>query len=195
MKILIVDDNKSVLRTLKLVLEPDFGQIVTANNPQIIPALLMRGDVDAVILDMNFNAGDLDGKDGLFWLERIKEMDNAPAVVMLTAFGDIQLAVDSMKQGADDFVTKPWDNENLKEILERAIAKNRRNVSDREKLKRADALQKKEAEEKSLSLEEMKLTHIKRIIKECGGNLSQASQILGVNRQTLYNQLRKENEG
>lgn len=195
MKILIVDDNKSVLRTLKLVLEPDFGQIVTANNPQIIPALLMRGDVDAVILDMNFNAGDLDGKDGLFWLERIKEMDNAPAVVMLTAFGDIQLAVESMKQGADDFVTKPWDNENLKEILERAIAKNRRNVSDREKLKRADALQKKEAEEKSLSLEEMKLTHIKRIIKECGGNLSQASQILGVNRQTLYNQLRKENEG
>ena len=195
MKILIVDDNKSVLRTLKLVLEPDFGQILTANNPQIIPALLMRGDVDAVILDMNFNAGDLDGKDGLFWLERIKEMDNAPAVVMLTAFGDIQLAVESMKQGADDFVTKPWDNENLKEILERAIAKNRRNVSDREKLKRADALQKKEAEEKSLSLEEMKLTHIKRIIKECGGNLSQASQILGVNRQTLYNQLRKENEG
>lgn len=195
MKILIVDDNKSVLRTLKLVLEPDFGQIVTANNPQIIPALLMRGDVDAVILDMNFNAGDLDGKDGLFWLERIKEMDNAPAVVMLTAFGDIQLAVESMKQGADDFVTKPWDNETLKEILERAIAKNRRNVSDREKLKRADALQKKEAEEKSLSLEEMKLTHIKRIIKECGGNLSQASQILGVNRQTLYNQLRKENEG
>lgn len=195
MKILIVDDNKSVLRTLKLVLEPDFGQIVTANTPQLIPALLMHGDVDAVILDMNFNSGDLDGKDGLFWLERIKEMDNAPAVVMLTAFGDIQLAVDSMKQGAEDFITKPWDNETLKEVLNRAIAKNRIHTADREKLKRAEVLQKKDLEEKSLSLEEMKLTHIKRIIKECGGNLSQASQILGVNRQTLYNQLRKENEG
>lgn len=192
MKILIVDDNKSVLRALKLILEPEFGQVVTVNNPQLIPALLSGGDVDTVLLDMNFNAGDLDGKDGLFWLERIKKVENSPAVVMITAFGEVEIAVEAMKLGAEDFVTKPWDNETLIITLHKAIAKNRKRISDSEMIREADAFHKEKLAEKDMSLDEIKAAHIRRVVDECSGNLSQASQILGINRQTLYNQLKKD---
>lgn len=191
MKILIIDDNKSVLRTLKLVLAPEFGQVVAMNNPKVIPALLAAGDIDAVLLDMNFDTASLDGSDGLFWLARIKELPDPPAVVMITAFGDVPLAVEAMKHGAEDFVTKPWDNAQLIATLRKAIDKNREERGRRSTLDKAERIVRREKDESRMTLDELKMNHIKRIVDQCGGNLSQASALLGINRQTLYNQLGK----
>lgn len=122
-KILIIDDNVAVLKTLKLVLDDVFNNVVTASNPQWIPNMLKAGDVDLVLLDMNFSNGKLDGKEGLFWLKRIKEEKNPLAVVLITAFGDVDLAVDSLKNGADDFIQKPWNNDRLIRIINDALEK------------------------------------------------------------------------
>ncbi len=191
MKILIIDDNQSVLRTLKLVLAPEFGQVVAMNNPKVIPALLAAGDIDAVLLDMNFDTASLDGSDGLFWLARIKEQPDPPAVVMITAFGDVPLAVEAMKHGAEDFITKPWDNAQLIATLRKAIDKNREERGRRSTLDKAERIVRREKDESRMTLDELKMNHIKRIVDQCGGNLSQASALLGINRQTLYNQLGK----
>ena len=191
MKILIIDDNQSVLRTLKLVLAPEFGQVVAMNNPKVIPALLAAGDIDAVLLDMNFDTASLDGSDGLFWLARIKELPDPPALVMITAFGDVPLAVEAMKHGAEDFITKPWDNAQLIATLRKAIDKNREEMGRRSTLDKAERIVRREKDESRMTLDELKMNHIKRIVDQCGGNLSQASALLGINRQTLYNQLGK----
>lgn len=126
-KILIIDDNEAVRKTLRLVLGTVFSKVVTLANPQLIPALIKQGDIDVVLLDMNFGAGQLNGKQGLFWLEYIKTscLPIPPSVVLITAFGDVSLAVASLKSGADDFVQKPWDNEKLIEILSEACQKHR----------------------------------------------------------------------
>ncbi len=192
MKILIIDDNQSVLRSLKLVLSSEFEQIVTMNNPQVIPALLSAGNIDAVLLDMNFNNVSMDGKDGLFWLSRIKELDNAPAVVMITAFGDVPLAVEAMRLGAEDFITKPWDNDVLITTIRRAVVKNRKDNKQKRTLSEAAGIFERVDSERRMTLEEIKLAHIRRVVDECGGNLSQAADALGINRQTLYNQLKKK---
>ncbi len=191
MKILVIDDNQSVLRSLRLILTPVFGQVVTMADPRVIPALLAAGDVDAVLLDMNFGSAALDGSDGIFWLRRIMESPDPPAVVMITAFGDVPLAVEAMKLGAADFVTKPWDNDTLIDTLRRAVGRNREARSRRDLVERAGRIVEREDDEAGMSLDRLKLTHIRRVVDRCGGNLSQAAAILGINRQTLYNQLRK----
>ncbi|MDE6012198.1 MAG: DNA-binding response regulator [Prevotella sp.] len=191
MKLLIIDDNVAVLRSLKLVLNGVFDQVVTMSNPQLLPALLSNNDVDAVLLDMNFNAQKLDGSEGLLWLELIKKRDNPPAVVMITAFGDVPLAVEAMKRGAEDFITKPWDNDELIEKLHKAIAKRDRNMEEQRLMAEAHIIKEREKDQESMTLEELKAQHIKRIIKEANGNLTLAAERLGINRQTLYNQMKK----
>lgn len=191
MKLLIIDDNEAVLRSLKLVFTGVFNHVVTVNNPQLLPALLSAGDVDAVLLDMNFDARKLDGSEGLFWLGRIKECKNAPAVVLITAFGDVPLAVEAMKRGAEDFVTKPWDNEELIAKLHRAIAKRKETMADRSAVAEANIFKVRARELNNMTLEELKTDHINHMVKECGGNLTLAAARLGINRQTLYNQIKK----
>lgn len=192
MKLLIVDDNKAVRTTLKLVLAKEFDQIVAVGDPRLLPALLQQEDVDAVLLDMNFDNRRLDGADGLFWLGRIKAMENAPAVVLITAFGDVELAVKAMKQGAEDFVTKPWDNDDLIAKLHRAIEVNRAERTDRDVVANARHVCEQEAERMSMTLDQVKMEHVKSVVEQCGGNLSQASEMLGINRQTLYNYLKRQ---
>ena len=111
--ILIVDDNKSVLTSLELLLENEFGEIVTASNPNRIDSILAGTPVDLVILDMNFKTGVNNGNEGLFWLQRIQETDKRIPVILLTAYGDVELAVKAVKNGATDFILKPWDNDKL----------------------------------------------------------------------------------
>ena len=94
-KIIVVDDNEAVLRSLRTILSHEFKTIVTVSSPVLLPALLRNGDVDMVLLDMNFGAGKQSGGEGLFWLDRILELKNPPAVILITAFGDIELAVSS----------------------------------------------------------------------------------------------------
>lgn len=191
MKLLIIDDNEAVLRSLKLVFAGVFDRVVAVNNPQLLPALLREGDTDAVLLDMNFDARKLDGSEGLFWLERIKEMENAPAVVLITAFGDVPVAVEAMKRGAEDFVTKPWDNGELIAKLHQAMEKRRERMAERAAVAQACKHNEHAKEQEHMTLEELKADHISRVVRECGGNLTHAAARLGINRQTLYNQIRK----
>jgi two-component system response regulator len=192
MKILIIDDNQSVRVSLKLVLGSEFDTITAVGDPRLLPALLAKGDFDAVLLDMNFDNCRLDGSDGLFWLSRIKEMPQPPAVVLITAFGDISLAVEAMKRGGDDFITKPWDNDELIAKLKSAIAKNRISRSDKAVLSEAKDAKAREEKQQSMTLEELKASHINSVVERCNGNLTRAAELLGINRQTLYNQLRKK---
>lgn len=112
-KIIIIDDNETVLKTLRVILSREFKTVLTVQIPTLLPALLREDDVDVVVLDMNFSTGKQTGGEGLFWLNRIRERRNPPEVVLITAFGDIELAVASLKKGAADFVIKPWDNDKL----------------------------------------------------------------------------------
>lgn len=112
-KIIIVDDNEAVLKSLRTILAHEFKTIITVSSPTLLPALLINGNVDIVLLDMNFGTGQQNGREGIFWLERILEYKNPPAVIPITAFGDIELAVASLKKGASDFIVKPWDNDKL----------------------------------------------------------------------------------
>ena len=112
-KIIIVDDNATVLKTLRMILAREFTSILTVQIPTLLPALLREDDVDVVLLDMNFSTGKQTGGEGLFWLDRIRERKIPPEVVLITAFGDIELAVASLKKGAADFIVKPWDNDKI----------------------------------------------------------------------------------
>ena len=103
----------------------------------------------------------------------------------------MEIAVKAMKLGAEDFVTKPWDNDQLIEKLKKAISKNRQQLQDKEAARKASKLEKAENERLSLTLDEVKMRHIRSVIDSCGGNISAAAQQLGVNRQTLYNLLKK----
>ncbi len=191
MRLLIIDDNAAVRATLRLLLEDIFDEVDAIENPTMIAMLSSRGNYDAVLLDMNFDNGRLDCSDGLFWLERLKSLPNPPAIVVITAFGDVEIAVKAMKLGAEDFVTKPWDNDQLIEKLKKAIATNRQRRQDRETARRVSQLEKAENERLGLTLDEVKMRHIKSVIDSYGGNLSAAAQQLGVNRQTLYNLLKR----
>ena len=118
--ILIVDDNKSILSALEILLQDDFDKITCISNPNLLLSLLDSEMYGLVLLDMNFSAGVNSGNEGLYWLSRIKEIKKDIQVVMLTAYGDVELAVKALKQGATDFITKPWDNEKLKSTLKNA---------------------------------------------------------------------------
>ncbi len=190
-RLLIIDDNSAVRATLKLLLSDEFEKVDAIENPAMIAALSSPGSYDAVLLDMNFDNGRLDCSDGLFWLERLKGLPNPPAIVVITAFGDVEIAVKAMKLGAEDFITKPWDNDQLIEKLRKAIDKNRQVRQDKEAARRAFQLESAESESLHLTLDEVKMRYIRRVIDNCGGNLSAAAQQLGVNRQTLYNLLKK----
>jgi len=111
--ILIVDDNQDVLRSLKMFLKYEFGPIHLENDPSNILPLLQKKPVEVVLLDMNFAPGERSGKEGLNWLSKIMDFDPSLAVIMLTAYADIDLAVEAIKQGAMDFIVKPWDNDKL----------------------------------------------------------------------------------
>lgn len=124
--LLIVDDNKSVLTSLELLLENEFGKVETVTDPNRIVPVLEKSAVDLVILDMNFSVGFNTGNEGLFWLQRIHELKPALPVIMLTAYGDIDLAVRSLKKGAADFILKPWNNDSLMEKIRATLRESRR---------------------------------------------------------------------
>lgn len=122
--ILIVDDNQSILGALEILLSPEFQVVSTLSNPEQIPSELKKKDYNLILLDMNFKAGVNTGNEGIYWLNRIKEIDPQVSVVMITAYGDVELAIKALKSGATDFVLKPWDNEKLLATLNSAIELN-----------------------------------------------------------------------
>lgn len=120
-RILIIDDNKSILSALELLLQPICEEVVTSPNPNQIPFLLKSKHFDTILLDMNFSAGINSGNEGLYWLKRILEHDANNSVIMITAYGDVELAVRAVKEGAVDFVLKPWENSKLIATINAAI--------------------------------------------------------------------------
>ena len=122
--ILVIDDNKSILSAIEILLIPEFHEVTLLSNPNQILTELSRKDYNLVILDMNFKAGVNTGNEGIYWLERIKETKPEISVVMITAYGDIDTAVRALKSGASDFVLKPWDNNKLLATLKLAIQLN-----------------------------------------------------------------------
>ncbi len=119
-RILIVDDNKTLLNALELALQPDFESVTCLSNPKQLPFILQTEKIDVILLDMNFVAGINSGNEGIFWLSEIKKLKPEIQVIMMTAFGDVELAVKALKMGASDFVLKPWNNVRLLETIKAA---------------------------------------------------------------------------
>ena len=130
--ILVVDDNKGILTAVQMLLGTCFEKVITISTPNKIKATLHDENIDVVLLDMNFSAGINTGNEGLFWLSEIKKEDASIQVVLFTAYADIDLAVRGIKEGATDFVVKPWDNAKLLETLKTAYTirtANRKGIS------------------------------------------------------------------
>ena len=121
--VLIVDDDPDVLTAVKLLLKTEAQEVITEKNPENLNWLLQRNQVDLVLLDMNFNSAINTGNEGLYWLRKIKEWKPAVCVIMITAYGDIDLAVRSLKEGANDFIVKPWHNEKLIDTIKELLDK------------------------------------------------------------------------
>ena len=130
--ILVVDDNKGILTAVQMLLGTCFEKVITISTPNKIKATLHDENIDVVLLDMNFSAGIKTGNEGLCWLSEIKKEDASIQVVLFTAYADIDLAVRGIKEGAADFVVKPWDNAKLLETLKTAYnirTANRKGIS------------------------------------------------------------------
>ena len=168
--IVVVDDNSAILTALKICLAAEFEHVVTLTSPDTLVATLANEqNVDAVLLDMNFSLGVNTGQDGLFWLRTIKKLHPNTPVVLITAYANVQLAVNGLKYGAADFVTKPWDNDKLIGVLRDAIDRTREVVP----------------------LDLMEQEHVRSAVEQCRGNMSKAAEMLGITRQTLYKKLKK----
>ena len=167
-KLLAVDDNPAILTALRLCLGGAFEGVVALSDPAKILSVMERENISVVLLDMNFTLGMNTGHDGLLWLRTIRKKFPHIPVVLLTAYGDIGLAVKGMKEGAADFVTKPWDNNKLLGILREAVERSR----------------------KVAPLDEVTMDYVHKVVERCDGNISEAAKLLGITRQTLYNKYR-----
>jgi two-component system, NtrC family, response regulator HydG len=119
--ILVIDDDTDVLTAVRLLLKTEVKEVTIEKNPDTIKSLLPKKEIDLILLDMNFNSTINTGNEGIFWLKKIKELSPSTAVIMITAYGDIDLAVRSLKEGAADFVIKPWHNERLLETIKESL--------------------------------------------------------------------------
>ena len=167
--LLVIDDNPSILTALKICLSNTFERILTLPRPDTAPMLLQQEQVDLILLDMNFSLGVNSGQDGLLWLRTFRRLHANIPVVLITAYADIQLAIKGLKSGAADFITKPWDNDELTRTLKDAIDRSQ------------------EVE----TLESIETTHIHKVVDKCHGNISRAAELLGITRQTLYAKLKR----
>lgn len=119
--ILVIDDDIDVLTAVRLLLKPEVKEIVTEKNPENIRSILAKQDFDVILLDMNYNSSINTGNEGIFWLKKIREFRSTASVIMITAYGDIDLAIRSLKEGAYDFIVKPWHNEKLLATIKEAV--------------------------------------------------------------------------
>ncbi|KAA5542834.1 sigma-54-dependent transcriptional regulator [Adhaeribacter rhizoryzae] len=122
-RVLVVDDESDVLFAVKMLLKTEVKEVVTEKNPENLMSLLSKQNFDVIFLDMNYKSALNTGNEGFYWLNRILERDKEATVIMITAYGDIGTAVRSLKEGATDFIVKPWHNDKLLEALETALQK------------------------------------------------------------------------
>lgn len=112
-KILIIDDEEDILLTLKMLLKKHVGSVFTSSNPYHIPRLIRQNEPDLILLDLNFKSGATTGEEGLQWLKKLNDLSPGTPIIIITAHGDVEIAVEALKQGATDFIEKPWHNEKL----------------------------------------------------------------------------------
>ena len=167
--ILVIDDNEAILTALRYCLSGTFQRIITKSSPDSVLTILNQEVVNLVLLDMNFSIGVNTGQDGLFWLRAIRKHHPELPVVLITAYADVNLAVRGLKSGASDFITKPWDNDELVRKLKDVL----------------------DAADDMATLDDMEADHIRRAIDRCHGNMKLAAEQLGITRQTLYNKMKK----
>src|ERR1700688_1367394 len=122
-RILVIDDDVDILTAVRLLLKTEAAEVLTEKNPENIRSILYKNHFDLILLDMNFNSVINTGNEGLYWLRKIRDWDAAASVIMITAYGDIDLAVRSLKEGAADFMVKPWHNEKLISTIKDALKK------------------------------------------------------------------------
>ena len=159
--ILVIDDNPAILTAVKICLAGTFERVVTLDSPEKALVTIAQENPAAILLDMNFSLGVNSGQEGMMWLS---------AIVLITAYADVKLAVRALKNGAADFVTKPWDNDELIRVLKDAIDKAGEIVP----------------------LEQLETEHVRKVLNKCDGNMKKAADLLGISRQTLYNKVKNE---
>ena len=125
--ILVIDDQEDILFTAKMLLKKHYEIIYTLNNPKNVVQLLAENEIDLVLLDMNYRIGFEDGREGLYFLKEIKKLSPNTIVILMTAFGKVETAVEGLKNGAYDYVLKPWDNEKLLETIKKGVGAARKN--------------------------------------------------------------------
>jgi DNA-binding NtrC family response regulator len=131
---LIVDDNEELLLALSMYFTPHFRKVTTLRNPNLIPEYLAKESYDLVLLDMNFTAGNTSGNEGIYWMRQILDADPTASVVLITAYGDVELAVKAIKEGATDFIQKSWDEQKILSTVLSAL-KIRRSRQEIQRLK------------------------------------------------------------
>lgn len=166
--ILVVDDNVAILTAAKICLAGVFERVLTLSTPDNILTTLLQERVDVIMLDMNFSLGVNSGQEGMMWLQAIHKRHPDIPIVLITAYADVKLAVRALKAGATDFVTKPWDNDELIRTLKDAIDKSQEVVP----------------------LNQLEADHVRSVVDKCHGNMKKAAEMLGITRQTLYNKLK-----
>lgn len=166
--ILVVDDNPAILTAAKICLMGVFERILTLSAPDNILTTLQQERVDVILLDMNFSLGVNSGQEGMMWLQAIHKRHPDIPIVLITAYADVKLAVRALKSGATDFITKPWDNDELIRTLKDAIDRNM----------------------KVVPLDQIEAEHVRLVVDKCHGNMKKAAEMLGITRQTLYNKLK-----
>lgn len=120
-KILVVDDNEDILFSIRLLLRQHVEKVTTESDPGNIPVLLKKEEFDVILLDMNFTKDAISGQEGFFWLQKILEIEPSAVVLFITAYGDVEKSVRAIKEGATDFILKPWQNEKLLATVNSAL--------------------------------------------------------------------------
>jgi len=169
--LLVIDDNAAILTAVKICLSGTFERILTLTSPEKALATIEQERPEAILLDMNFSLGVNSGQEGMMWLSAIHRRFPDTPIVLMTAYADVKLAVRALKNGAADFVTKPWDNNELVRVLKDAIDKAGEVVP----------------------LEQLETEHVRKVLNKCDGNMKRAADLLGISRQTLYNKVAPSN--
>jgi len=170
--ILIVDDDADVRLAARLALSPHATRLESVADPDAMAALLSPGAFDCVLLDMNFALGEHSGRAGMTALQTIARIDPALAVVLMTSYGAVSLAVESLKRGAHDFLLKPWRNDALINAVLGAAAHTR-------------------GERQGMPLDEQEREAIRKALTRHAGNIAQAATALGLSRPALYRRMAK----
>ena len=181
--ILVVDDDADVLTAARLLLRQFFGEVLTTIDPHVVPGLMQEQQIDVFLVDMNFAIGQHSGVEGLNCMQQIKTRDPDAVVILMTAFGALNTAVQAMREGASDFVLKPWQNEKLVATVSVAAELRRTRLA---------ANQESDAERaNSLNLEANERKIISIALDESHGNISRAARALGITRAALYRRIEK----